>query len=153
MRNIFIIILIQLSIISCNQKSEKPYQPKKDEKFSEAVNNCTKITFLTKKENQHEYSRDDSAFILKEKYAAVNKVQIQKFKSLFTNAERTAYCPDSRSNYMIVFLNKQKQISQYFADTIKSKDKVIVFQAGYQSSQIIKKTAWNSFLQEVELKQ
>ncbi len=39
------------------------------------------------------------AFVAKEKYAAENKVQIQKFKNLFNNAERTAYCPDSKANY------------------------------------------------------
>jgi len=152
MRNFFIIILIQLTIISCNQKNKKTWQPRKDEQFYGAVDSCTKIVFLTKKENQHEYSHDDSAFVAKEKYAAENKVQIQNFKSLFKNAERTAYCPDSKSNYMIVFLNKKKQIKQYFADTIKLKDRVIVFQTGYQSSQIIGKTAWNNFLEEVKLK-
>jgi hypothetical protein len=151
MRNIFIIIFIQLIIISCNQKNEKPYQPKKDEKFSEAVNSCTKIVFLIKKENQFDYSREDSAFVAKEKYAAENKVQIQKFKNLFNNAERTAYCPDSKANYMIVFYNNQKQIDYYYVDTIKLKDKVIVFQKGYQSSQIIEKLMWNNFLKEVKL--
>jgi hypothetical protein len=100
MRNIFIIIFIQLIIISCNQKNEKPYQPKKDEKFSEAVNSCTKIVFLIKKENQFDYSREDSAFVAKEKYAAENKVQIQKFKN-------SKICLTMQKGQLIVLTQKQ----------------------------------------------
>ena len=151
MRNFFIIILIQFTIISCNQKNKKPWQPRKDEKFYEAVDSCTRIVFLTKKENKHEYSHNDSDFVAEGKYIAKNKTQIEKFKKLFNNAERTAYCPDSKSNFMIAFYYNQTKIDYYYADTMKIKDKVIVFQKSYQSSQIIEKLAWNIFLKELKL--
>ena len=151
MRKIILLVLILFAISNCTEKKERVYHPKRDKKFSEALKYSSKITFLIKRANQHEYSRDDSAFDSIEKYAAVNNIQIKKFKSLFSNSVKTAYCPDSKSNYLISFYQREKVIAQYFADTIKLKDSVIVFQGGYQSSEIIGKSNWNSFLKEIKI--
>ena len=123
MRKIILLIIIQLALSNCTEKKEKVYHPKRDKKFSEALNYSTKITFLIKKANQHEYSRDDSAFDSIEKYSVANKIQIRKFKNLFNNSEKTAYCPNSKSNFLINFYQGNKITNQYFADTIKLKIK------------------------------
>ena len=153
MRKTIIIILIQLIFLSCNQKNrDSVTEVINDVEFTQALNNSTEIVFLIQKEKQHEYAREDSAFVLTENYAAINNVQIQKFKSLFNDSEKTAYCCCPRSNYMIVFYNGKEKIDTYFADTTELKDKVIVFEKGYQSSQKIDKSLWKNFMAEVKIK-
>ena len=151
MRNIFIIISIQLIFISCNQKKENVIKIKPENEFSKAVRRCTKISLFAQKENQPPDERRDSAFVQKESYSTVNSIQIQNFKDLFKNSTKTSYCCCPQANYKIVFYRDQEIIDYYFANT-EIKDSIIVFQKGYQSSQRIGKSGWNKLLNEIKLK-
>ena len=151
MRNLFIIISIQLILFSCNQKKENVIKIKPENEFSKAVRRCTKISLLPQKENQAPDARGDSAFIQKESHSTENSIQIQNFKDLFKNSIKTSYCCCPQANYKIVFYRNREIIDYYFANT-EIKDSVIVFQKSYQSSQKIEKSGWNKLLNEIKLK-
>lgn len=74
-----------------------------------------------------------------------------KFDLLLKNGKRTGYCCCPNKNLSISFYNKTNKIDTYLVDNTQFKDKVIIFDEGYQFSYIISNKNWNTFLNESEI--
>ena len=74
-----------------------------------------------------------------------------KLDALLAKSKKTGYCCCPNRNLSINFYNKTREFDAKLVDTMQYKDKVIIFDEGYQSSNIVSKTEWNKFLNETEL--
>ena len=69
---------------------------------------------------------EDTITISKELYAAKSKKQLENFRNLFINSERTGYCCCPDINYKILFYYYENNFEYYEVDTTEFKNKIRV---------------------------
>jgi hypothetical protein len=145
---IFILILLQ----SCNSKVENTfYKIANNYSFNSTISSSDKIIVIPKKLNQTESTRNDSCFENKVIFKTEKSEEIKMFEKLFENSIYTDYCCCSETNYCIDFYKDSKKIDTFFADTLEFKNKIRIFESGYQYSFIIEKEKWKTFLNETRI--
>ena len=145
---IFILILLQ----SCNSKVENTfYKIANNYSFNSTISSSDKIIVRPKKLNQTESTRNDSYFENKVIFKTEKSEEIKMFEKLFENSNYTDYCCCPETNYCIDFYKDSKKIDTFFADTLEFKNKIRIFESGYQYSFIIEKAKWKTFLNEIRI--
>jgi hypothetical protein len=114
------------------------------------LNYSTKIIIERQKKIKAEYGEtfcaDDKVYEVKDKQ------HLKRFRDLFKNAERTGYCCCPETNYTISFYRFQTKLYTYEVDTIAFREKVQIFDYGYQYSFLVDKQLWNNYLNEISTK-
>lgn len=151
MKKYFILILVLFSIISCNNKTQSTIENLMDNfSFNRTISNSTTIiiklydTAVTKKRIS-----DVESFTPKKEFKALNRKQIEAFSEVFINAEKTGYCCCSTAIYSIHFLNQKEELDLFYVDTLEFKDKVRIYEDGFQYSYIVDKQNWKDYLHEI----
>ena len=141
----FFLFLILVIIVSC-KKSEKYIN---EYSLAESVKRSTKIVIELHKKLETD---SGTTFPVEGKVCEVtNQNQILHFERVFKNGKRTGYCCCPDINYSIYFYqNKEKEyFALYHVDTIEFKNKVRIYETGYQYSYIVDKKIWNDYLNEI----
>ena len=137
---------------SCNGKVENTfYKIANNYSFNSTISNSDKIIIRPKKRNQTESTRDNSCFENKVIFKTEKSEGIKKFEKLFENSDYTDYCCCPETNYCIDFYKDSKKIDSFFADTLEFKNKIRVFESGFQYSFIIEKAKWKTFLNDIRI--
>lgn len=151
MKKYFILILVLFSIISCNNKTQSTIENLMDNfSFNRTISNSTTIiiklydTTVTKKRIS-----DVESFTPKKEFKALNRKQIEAFSEVFINAQKTGYCCCSTAIYSIHFLNQKEELDLFYVDTLEFKDKVRIYEDGFQYSYIVDKQNWKDYLHEI----
>ncbi|HKX87056.1 MAG TPA: hypothetical protein VJL37_10295 [Flavobacterium sp.] len=154
MRKIHLLLfLIPILLGSCNKKTENYFEEISDKySLTSSISNSDAIFFRLKKTNQPESTTNDSCFESVAKYKAEKSQQIESFKKLLENSEHTGYCCCPETNFSIVFYRDSEKIVTYFVDTIEFKNKVRIFEGGYQYSFLIEKQKWKNYLEVINTK-
>jgi hypothetical protein len=152
MKKYFILFFVFFSIFSCNKKSQSTIENLMDNfSFNRTISNSSVIiiklhdTAVTKKRVS-----DVESFTPKKEFKALNRKQIEAFNEVFTNAEKTGYCCCSTAIYSIHFLNQKEELDLFYVDTLEFKDKVRIYEDGFQYSYIVDKQNWKDYLHEIE---
>jgi hypothetical protein len=148
MKKILFLFTFSFLMLSCNYFEETSDKVS----FYSTISDSDKIKIRPKKLKQSETIRNDSCFENTNKYQVYDLKEIENFEKLFENSQYTGYCCCPETNFAIDFYKKSQKIETYFADTIKYKDKVQVFEKSFQFSFIIDKKKWKSYLTEIENK-
>jgi len=150
-----IIFFIFIIFFGCQEKSNKIRNEKLFiyDSYSKTKSNWNRILIFHYKESKNHYKYDLSSksepfFPDKIFECAANK-EIKLFDELLKKAEKTGYCCCPNSNYLITFYKNTKEYDNYVVDTIEFKDKIRIFNTGYQFSFLVKKENWNTFLKEI----
>ena len=147
MRKSILLILSSFLILSCNSKTQEFANILSfDQLLSESDKIVIRLHDSTEVKKQ---SRGVESWRSKKTYNVSGK-QIVGFKKTLENAERTGYCCCPISTYSISFLEKNKELDVFYADTLEFKDTVRIYQSSYQYSYLIEKQKWKSFLGKVE---
>ncbi|AOC96131.1 hypothetical protein BB050_03041 [Flavobacterium anhuiense] len=141
------IFLFLISVMTINCKKSETYI--NEYTLTETVKRSTKITI-----ELHKKLETDSAttFPVVDKLCEVtNKNQILDFEKVFANGKRTDYCCCPDINYSINFYqNEEKEyFALYHVDTTQLKNKVRIFETGYQYSYIVDKNIWKKYLSKI----
>lgn len=136
-RNLALISLFAIALISCNSEINK----------KDAIINSTKIIIVQPKKNVNPDLENKSSSI-ENIYEAKTEEQLKLFRNVFKNAQLTDYCCCPDENYFISFYHSKKVIGSYWIDTLEFKDKIRIYDPGYQYSFIIDKIMWEAFFQK-----
>ena len=147
-KKILFLFTFSFLTLSCNYFEETSDKVS----FYSTISDSDKIKIRPKKLNQSETIKNDSCFENTNKYQVDDLKEIENFEKLFENSQYTGYCCCPDTNFAIDFYKKSQKTETYFADTIKFKDKVQVFEKSFQFSFIIDKKKWKSYLTEIENK-
>lgn len=156
-----IIIFIFIIFVGCqekNNKNKETHNKIRNEKlfiydtYLKSKSNWNRILIFHYKESKRHYKYDLSSksepFFPDKIYECSSNNEIKLFDELLKKAERTGYCCCPNSNYLITFYNNTKEHKNFVVDTIESKNKIRIFDTGYQFSFLVKKENWNTFLKE-----
>lgn len=160
-----LILFAQTIFVSCNSKNvDKVIELGNDYRHSDILENTTRIVIenttriVVDTTLMEAGNKIDSSSTLKTsnfkliKYEANTKDQLTTFKNLFVSSEKTDYCCCPDENYSISFYHYQNNFDYYLVDTIEFKNKVRIYEVGYQYSYIIQKDLWKSYLKQLETK-
>lgn len=151
MKNYLFIFLFLIITSSCNQIADMGMQIQHDYEFNQDISNTNRIVIRTKKPNQTEGASEEKCF--ENNYLETKDLQQVKFiDSLLNKTPKTGYCCCPYTNYSIAFYNNKTKIDTYYADTLEFKNKVRIYEGGYQFSFIIEKTIWQNFLKKLNRK-
>ncbi|TPG41690.1 hypothetical protein [Flavobacterium pectinovorum] len=152
MKKYFILFFVLFSIFSCSNKTQSTIENLIDNfSFNRTISNSSTIiiklydTAVTKKRVS-----DVESFTPKKEFKALNRKQIEAFNEVFTNAEKTGYCCCSTAIYSIRFLNQKEELDLFYVDTLEFKDKVRIYEDGFQYSYIVDKENWKDYLSEIK---
>jgi hypothetical protein len=95
------------------------------------------------------YANEDTIVQNKEIYTASSKEQLENFRKLFIDSERTGYCCCPTRSYTISFYYHRNNFEYYEVDTIEFKDKVRIFENTFQYSYLVEKKKWKDFLKSL----
>jgi hypothetical protein len=164
-KKILLILFAQIVFVGCNSKNlDKVIEWGNDYRHSYILENSTQIVienttrFVVDTTSMIVGNEIDSSSTLKnsnfklKKYEANTKEQLTAFKNLFVGSEKTDYCCCPDENYSISFYHYQNNFDYYLVDTIEFKNKVRIYDVGYQYSYIIQKDLWKSYLKQLETK-
>ena len=144
---ILFLLIISLTIVSCKNKIQLNIN---NFTFEELISKCDKINIkLYDSTVEKQLSRGAELLIPKKVYVVVEK-QIQDFKNIIENSESTDYCCCPISTYSISFLKSNKELEIFYVDTVGIKNKIRIYESGYQYSYIIEKQKWKDFLYRIE---
>jgi hypothetical protein len=151
MKNTIILFIGVLLLVSCEKKTQKYFEEISDKYYFNSIKSSSdKILIRLKKINQNESTMNDSCFENVAAYKAENSNQIERFEKLFVDSNYTGYCCCPETNLSIGFYKNSKEIDIYFVDTIQFKDKVRIFENGFQYSFLIDKQKWKNYLKEIK---
>ncbi|OXB22538.1 hypothetical protein B0A80_15630 [Flavobacterium tructae] len=153
MKNIFLIILFSILIISCEKKTQTVINNIWDNiSFNNTLSNSTQIiikvydsTLTNKRINVESYTP------VKELKTVIKK-QVENFETIFIKSEKTGYCCCPKSTYSIHFRNQKEELDFFYVDTLEFKNKIRIFEKSYQYSYIIEKQKWKNFINEIDKK-
>lgn len=160
---ILIINIVLLIFVSCkNNKKEEGYETSEqygdiynEEKSTKQFNydsaNCNRLIIGIYSETREIENKKPSKYA---PYSTEKNYELllpKKLNELLAKSKKTGYCCCPNRNLSINFYNKTREFDTKLVDTTEYKDKVIIFDEGYQSSNIVSKTDWNNFLNETEL--
>lgn len=142
--------------MSCNKALDKViqtiYELKNDYNHYDILNSTTKIIIKSEKEQNSIYSKEFEESPKNEEYETLNISQVNDFKKLFENKTKTDYCCCPAENYSISFYKKENNFNYYLVDTIEFKNKIRIYEVGYQYSYLIDKELWKNYLKEINIK-
>lgn len=142
-----IVLCTAIILMSCNKISDIPTDLRNDYNHYDFLNSSTKIAIVSKPEN----SKLDSTTSTK-LYEAKTAKELQGFKDLFENAEKTDYCCCPKENYIISFYYFKNNFNYYLVDTTEFKNKIRIYERSYQYSYLINRESWNNYLKEISKK-
>jgi hypothetical protein len=82
------------------------------------------------------------------KYIITKNEEIKNFNSLLKKTKHTGYCCCPEENYVISFYNLEDNFQTFYVDTVAFKDKVQIFESGYQYSYLVDKLVWKAILKQ-----
>lgn len=150
-----IIFFIFIIFFGCQEKSDKIRNEKLFiyDSYSKTKSNWNRILIFHYKESKNHYNYDLSSksepFFPDKIFECTENKEIKLFDELLKKAKKTGYCCCPNSNYLITFYKNTKEYDNYVVDTIEFKDKIRIFNTGYQFSFLVKKEDWNTFLKEI----
>ncbi|WP_343707896.1 hypothetical protein [Flavobacterium sp.] len=154
MKKFFLLILFSALTISCNKKTQNYIDDIwHNFEFNSVVSNSTQIV-IEAYDSTATYRRSSNieSFNSIKEFKTNNTQQIEDFKGIFANAEKTGYCCCPTSCYSIHFLNQKEQLALFYVDTLQIKDKVRIYEGSFQYSYIIEKEKWMNYLNEIDEK-
>lgn len=147
MKKIIQLFFALIIIVSCNQRK---YDTLNSLPFDELIAESDQIIIkvydstVEKQITNIQYSKPKKTF----KVAKEKKID---FKNIFKNAKKTGYCCCPLSNYSITLFDDD-EFGLFFVDTTEFRNKVRIYDTGYQYSYILEKQKWKHFLNEIENK-
>lgn len=147
-RNTKYVFIFLISVITINCKKSETYI--NEYPLSETVKRSTKITIELHKKLE---TNSGTRFPVVGKLCEVtDKNQILDFENVFKNGKRTDYCCCPDINYSMYFYqNKEKDyFALYHIDTVEFKNKIRIYDTGYQYSYIVEKNIWKDYLNKVK---
>jgi hypothetical protein len=152
MKKIFLLVLISITFLSCSSKTQSALENIIDNfSFNNTISNSTEIIIkLYDSKETGRKTSDIESFTPKKEFKATNKKQFESFNNIFSNAEKTGYCCCPTAIYSIHFMNKKETLDLFYVDTIESKNKIRIYEAGFQYSYIVEKKKWKNFLDEID---
>jgi hypothetical protein len=84
-------------------------------------------------------------------YQTTENDKIYKFNELLKRTKRDGYCCCPERNYTISYYLNTNLIREFYIDTIEYKDKIVIFNGGYQYSHLVDKNEWLNFLKSIDL--
>lgn len=154
MKKRLLLIIFSTLIISCNEKTQNYIDDIWDNfSFDSTLSNSTQI-IIKAYDSTATYRRSSNieSFNSIKEFKTNNTQQIEDFKGIFANAEKTGYCCCPTSCYSIHFLNQKEQLALFYVDTLQIKDKVRIYEGSFQYSYIIEKEKWMNYLNEIDEK-
>jgi hypothetical protein len=118
-----------------------------DYDHNDALTSSTKI--VIESDIPENYPYEDTIVENKEIYTASSKEQLENFRKLFIDSERTGYCCCPTTSYTISFYYHRNNFEYYEVDTIEFKDKVRIFENTFQYSYLVEKKNWKDFLKSL----
>lgn len=157
------IIIISLTIFSCQQKSDNNQkyvdkQVRTDTAIGQTIVkvepkfNCSRI-IISLYDNTTPTSQSYKSygpFSTELIYETEDQKVLDNFEQMTKQAKRTGYCCCPDRNYTISFYDKTNNYQDYFIDTVQFKDKVRIYQSSFQFSYIVDKLKWWNFLAELK---
>ena len=157
------IICILIILFSCSEK-KKPKNFITSEEYGDIYNeenstkqlnynskNCNRLIIGVYEEPSSIINKKPSKYAPYSKEKNYELLSSNKLDLLLAKSKKTGYCCCPHRNLSISFYNKTKEFASLLVDTIEHKDKVIIFDEGYQSSNIVSKTDWKNFINQTEL--
>lgn len=154
MRKTFLVILISIFILSCNNKTQYIIENTLENfSFKATISNTDQIIIKA-----YDSTLTNKMGIAVETHTPTKelktqtKQQVEDFDKMFVNAEKTDYncCP--RSSYSIHFLNKKEELDFFYVDTLQFKNKVRIYEKGFQYSYLVENQKWKNYLMEIQKK-
>ncbi|MFT3796540.1 hypothetical protein [Flavobacterium sp.] len=115
----------------------KPYEDNKSY--------CTKILINSLKKSKERFPPFSPLMLFE-------STQISTFEDLLESSEKTSYCCCPTPNLEISFYNNNSEFDSYLVDTIEFKNKVRIFDKGYQFSYLVNKKKWKEYLKDKKIK-
>lgn len=151
------IILILLFFISCSEKQKNDTKSFLEDTFSDNSfeknkSKCNRILINYYDETipYQNTTLDYSPFSIERVYETIEIEKINQFNKLLENSEKTGYCCCPNRNLTISFFDKTKEFDNYFVDNVEFKDKVRIYQTGFQFSYLVNIAEWQKFLDKIE---
>lgn len=136
------LVLIVFCLSSCFGKVEDNIEQFFDNhEFNSIINNSTKVEV---KRNSSKYSMNDSTF-----YSICqikNRNKILEFREIIEKSPITGYCCCPEPNLSLSFFKENKLLDVYYVNTTEFKDKIRIFDSGFQYSYLIEKENWPKYL-------
>lgn len=149
----FYILILSLTIFSCQQNSQDKQNRTKETKGTSKKNaepkfSCSRIlvSFYDNNVIPSKSNKNYGTFSTELIYETKEQKIIDEFVQMTRLAFRTGYCCCPKRNYTISFYDKTNNYEDYFVDTIEFKDKVRIYQASFQFSYIVEKVKWRNYL-------
>lgn len=152
MKKYFVLFLVLFFIFSCSNKTQNTIENIFDNfSFNTTLSNSSEIIIKVYDSTiTHNRSGSLESLIPIKEFKPKTNQQVQDFKNIFENAEKTGYCCCPVSTYSILFLNKKDTLDLFYVDTLEFKNKVRIFEGSFQYSYIIEKQKWKDYLIELE---
>jgi len=137
MKNCALSIILLTILLSCDRKFRDDF----------TALDITKIVI----EEQSKINSEDYTFFEGNGkiYRAEKSNQIEEYKKLLQSSIETDYCCCPDEHFSISLFNYNDNFNTFYVDTLELKDKIRIFESGYQYSYIVEKKKWKAFLSKI----